>query len=273
MIAPLPYAIRYRGSVALLLAVVGCVSAPEFRGTEERFTMRSDDVADDFEIGVFLPPGYESEADSLPLVVQLDGTVQGEPMAAIAESLDLSVVVVAVGYDDGFSPVRRRRDYTPTVDPNYEASGGFDAFSRFVRQDLLPRIESDYRVDPADRTISGHSLGGMAALSFALEQDVDDPVFHRVVAASPALWWDQGVMLGRQAEHAAAHARWPIAVFSSIGEIEAVPLYAYYQEMVARIEAHGYAELDLATTEHERTTHDTAWIPGYEEGLAHVHGR
>ena len=259
--------------LGLFVLCSACVSPAEFTGTTERFTMHSDVVVDDFEISVHLPPHYDKRVAGLPWVVQLDGAVQGEPMAGIAESLDIEVVVVGVGYDDGFSPIRRRRDYTPTVDDRFLDSGGFDAFERFVLDDVLPRIEADYRVDPNDRTIAGHSLGGMATLLFAMRQDPDAPVFQRAIAASPALWWDAGTMLDRQTDHAANTQRWPLALFMSIGELEAIPLYGYYQGMKAQLEDADYESLDLATAEYERITHDSAWIPGYEEGLSHVFGR
>jgi predicted alpha/beta superfamily hydrolase len=60
-------------------------------------------------------------------------------------------------------------------------SGNGLGFMQFLRQELIPLIETDYRADPADRTLLGHSMGANFAL-YALFHHPD--LFQRCVAAS-----------------------------------------------------------------------------------------
>lgn len=158
-----------------MLGLTACAPTPEFTGQRDVFEFDSQSVGDSFEISVHLPPGYDSSGAGRPVLFQLDGSVHGEQVSGIAESLGLEIVVVGIGYDDGFSPNRRRRDDSPTVDTNYDQSGGADEFLSFVTTELFPRIEGDYQVDVNDRTIMGHSQGGLAAAYFALSQPAHPP--------------------------------------------------------------------------------------------------
>src|SRR5918993_1121678 len=60
-------------------------------------------------------------------------------------------------------------------------SGNGLGFMQFLRQELIPLIEADYRADPADRTLLGHSMGANFALC-TLYHHPD--LFQRCVAAS-----------------------------------------------------------------------------------------
>jgi Putative esterase len=54
------------------------------------------------------------------------------------------------------------QEYFPIAPPI--PSGNGLGFMQFLRQELIPLIESDYRADPADRTLLGHSMGANFAL-------------------------------------------------------------------------------------------------------------
>ena len=106
-----------------------------------------------------------------------------------------NLIVVGIGYP---MTVRRQpklafslrtRDQTPTKNPWDKEwggiSGGAKNFLRFIRDELMPCINSNYRTDPTDSTIVGHSLGGLFAL-YVLFHEPD--TFRRYVASSPSLW-------------------------------------------------------------------------------------
>src|SRR5690606_34489872 len=65
-------------------------------------------------------------------------------------------------------------------------SGGADIFLAFLETILMPAVDATVRLDPAQRTLYGHSYGGLFVLH-ALYQRRD--LFKRYVAASPSLWW------------------------------------------------------------------------------------
>ena len=86
-------------------------------------------------------------------------------------------IVVGIGYpveeplEEGLQQWGRlrARDLTPIVEEPNESgqsrqTGGAAEFLSFIQTELIPTIERDYRVDPANRVLAGHSFGGLFVL-------------------------------------------------------------------------------------------------------------
>jgi len=77
-------------------------------------------------------------------------------------------------------------DYSYPQKDGIPGSGGGKLFTSFLRNELIPYIDSAYRTESAVNTLIGHSLGGYYAfynmLSSALE---DKPMFNNYIAGSP----------------------------------------------------------------------------------------
>ncbi|WP_207099952.1 alpha/beta hydrolase [Paracoccus shandongensis] len=110
----------------------------------------------------------------------------------------MPVILFGIGYEGAN---RRWRDLTsramaPVVPiPFYRAAaadretGGRAAFLAMIADDLLPELARRHPLDPRDRTIYGHSLGGL----FVLHALFTRPhLFARYVAADPSVWWNAG---------------------------------------------------------------------------------
>ena len=115
----------------------------------------------------------------------------------------------------------RARDYSPTKSPDYKKwpgtpSGGAKKFLRFIRDELMPNINSSYRTDPTDSTIVGHSFGGLFAL-YVLFHEPD--AFRRYVASSPPLSYDNKVLFEHEREYASKHTELPAKLFLSVGSL------------------------------------------------------
>ncbi len=102
----------------------------------------------------------------------------------------------------GIPNTDRTRDLSPThpkiipEPPNLRTSGGGDNFLKFIETELIPHIEKEYRTQPY-RVLAGHSLGGL----FAVHAMVARPeLFNAYVAVSPALQWDNFVIIDRAKE-------------------------------------------------------------------------
>ncbi|GMV06521.1 MAG: hypothetical protein AMXMBFR53_27970 [Gemmatimonadota bacterium] len=100
----------------------------------------------------------------------------------------------------GDTTVAPQRYLTPThaeTDPSGEpsaafaSSGGGPRFLSFVRDELIPRIESRYRTLPY-RVFVGHSFGGITTLSALYTMP---ETFNAYVAIDPSLWWDGRTLL------------------------------------------------------------------------------
>ncbi|HYG26590.1 MAG TPA: alpha/beta hydrolase-fold protein, partial [Caulobacteraceae bacterium] len=109
----------------------------------------------------------------------------------------------------GVANTRRDRDLTPlaavtthreemlalgtTVSMDIEGSGGAEGFRTFLKTELMPWVDRQYRT--ADfQILAGHSFGGLFAVdSFAADPDL----FDAYIAASPSLWWDDQALVRR----------------------------------------------------------------------------
>ena len=71
---------------------------------------------------------------------------------------------------------------TAGVDVDYQPNPGkAPEFLNFIANELLPYVEENYRADPSDRAIAGHSYGGLFP-SYVLFKQPE--IFRRYVLSS-----------------------------------------------------------------------------------------
>lgn len=149
---------------------------------------------------VRLPASYIREPRRrYPVIYVLDGapldghTAAGAAqVAALGNAPELIVVGIpnmhAGGRARDFLPpflTFPRRDGTPFT-------GGADRFLRFLRDELVPRIERDYRT-ATPRLLVGHSLG---AIFVGYSLTAAPAFFDARFAHSPAIWRDEDAVVG-----------------------------------------------------------------------------
>ena len=140
----------------------------------ETFTLASETVGRDFHIYVRKPLRYDEVDCEWPVVYLLDGGILFPMLSPYQLMMEIDglappVVMVGISYGGlGFSNGNyRSTDYTaPADEPDY--FGGAFAYQNFLADELIPRIEADYRIDQADSLILGQSLGGQFTLLTAL---------------------------------------------------------------------------------------------------------
>jgi uncharacterized protein len=206
--------------------------------TEVRY-LTSSAVGDEYKIivahpMVALPPGKKA-----PVVYVLDANsnfglvsdiVRGGSLAGLPHAF-----VVGIGYrSDGMMTaafLKRSRDYTPTVMPEFDRSGGAlaglpderistggaAAFHRFIQDELEPFIEARFPVDASDRTLVGMSLGGLFATWVLLSQP---EAFERYLICSPSLWWDNDLLMRQPAIWPGRGQAVRARVFLAAGDLE-----------------------------------------------------
>lgn len=140
----------------------------------------------EYELHVHLPFNYNSDNKRYPVVYLLDA------------QWDFPMVVSAFGqnYFDGFVPEiiivgitwggnkpdvnkLRFRDYIPTED----GKTGADGFIEFLKTELFPFVEHNYRADNSDKTLMCCSLGSVLAMYMLFKNPY---LFRGFVLASPA---------------------------------------------------------------------------------------
>jgi len=152
------------------------------------------------EINVWLPPGYDDSARSYPVLVLLDGGrtqdfhhISGlAQLGAIAGTSD-DFILVGVATQDRRNELTFRAQQDTSLIVDYPTHGQSARFRRFLTEEVLPFVRSNWRVD-GDAALIGESLAGL----FVVETYLETPdLFDRYVAVSPSLWWDEQALSQR----------------------------------------------------------------------------
>ena len=159
-------------------------------GPMETFTLESETLGRDFHVHVRLPLTYSDSTCDWPVVYLLDGGILFPMLAPYQLMMEFDelaepVVMVGISYGGlGFSNGNlRSTDYTaPAEEPEY--FGGASAYQDFLAEELITRIDADYRVDQAGSLILGQSLGGQFTMLTALTRP---ELFGAYLSINPAL--------------------------------------------------------------------------------------
>lgn len=263
-----------RFAPALLgLALFACNEGPlPATGVQSVETFASAIMDDEYVLRIRLPPNYDAAAPArYPLIIQLDPTFVGLEQYATtvglvsqraAEGVWPEAIVVGVDYHD---PFLRERDYVPEEPPDPAFAGeGADRFYRVLRDEVLPYLEGEYRIDSFRRTLVGHSNGGVFAWYTTFRHaPPEPPLFSAVVAADAGL---DEVMFTFERWHAARSSSLPVRLYASRAVYNGATQKITFEAMVERIRGRAYAGLELATEVLE-TDHGGALAPSYEAGL------
>jgi predicted alpha/beta superfamily hydrolase len=162
----------------------------------ERREIQSSKIGQTYDLLVSLPADYATSKRAYPVLYVLDGwhfplMAFLQDNARFSERMD-PLIIVNVSHGEKQAMVLRARDFTPTRTSREANSGGAAAFLDFIEHELIPYVDKTYRTVPTDRGLLGHSYGGLFAI-YALEKR--PALFQRIVAASPAVGWDNRLLV------------------------------------------------------------------------------
>jgi len=229
-----------------------------------------------FKVHVYFPRGYDEMKEPIPVVYLLDaeysfGAVAYTIRRLIKDNLIPPVLLVGVAYEVPYDEYysRRERDFTPTVAhlEYFPAAGHAEAFSRFLREELVPFVNKSYRVDPDDRTIVGLSFSGLFC-TYILFADTD--LFNRYVIVSPSLWWDNGVLFDYEADYRSRHATLQAHVYWASGEEDGPDILKDLRRMEQVLAERRYPGLQYQVKLFPDETHPTVFPIAVSHGLRFV---
>jgi predicted alpha/beta superfamily hydrolase len=260
--------------------------------TEVRL-LKSEIVGHTFRLHISLPITYPNSERTFPVVYLTDGNGLFPLVRAIVEGLSGGLeiprlIVVGIGYDTDDARAwgrLRERDLLPTDasarDPTRRQAftksgiprGQAASFLRFIREELKPFVEANYRTDPDDSTYMGNSYGGLFGL-YALFHQPD--TFHRYVIGSPAIHHDDRIVLAYEDRYAANHDDLPARIYMAVGAREemddhlidsSLRFVTNVEELAERLRKRRYPGLRLTTQVLEGETHFSAIPTVFSRGL------
>jgi predicted alpha/beta superfamily hydrolase len=241
-------------------------------------TVSSTVLSRDFQIYVSLPWSYRHTQKRYPTVYVLDadlgfGFVQTAYQASQNDQEVPEVILVGIAYGVDLSADfstwanRRMEELTPSAAKDQPKSGEAARFSRFLREEVVPMIEKNYRTDTSDRTLLGASLGGLFTMYVMLQTPA---AFHQYIARSPSLAWDNRMLFSVESAYAAKHRELPATLFTSIGTAEIETMTTTWREFVKTLTDRQYEGFRLVTTTIPDARHGSAISLALFPGLRSV---
>jgi predicted alpha/beta superfamily hydrolase len=269
-------------------------------GSEQRM-MVSRHTGRTYRITISLPLGYSASPgedwpfnatpEKWPVIYVLDGnwyfgmvTDMIRPTAWCGSTTD--AIVVGIGYPEANDPIeafresftRRNADLTPVRDEAEEKSmearfkrptpsGDSGNFLKFIQHELMPLLETDYRVDPSRRILVGHSYGGLFGL-FALFEAPG--LFDTLIIGSPTLSYGNRYLFQREASFAAEHKQLPAKIYLYAGEYEEAiddSTLTDTLRLAALLQGRRYEGLSIVKYVFPDQNHCEVAAPGFQAGL------
>jgi len=241
-------------------------------GSEIR-QLKSNATGRSYDIYIRLPDNYTKDTrKKYPVLYVLDGQWDFKLLNSIYGGLyyDGSVpemIIVGITYS-GDNPdygALRSMDYTPVADLFIKGSGDAPKFHDFLKEELLPFIEANYRTDPGERVLMGSSFGG----TFGLYALFTEPtLFRGYVIGSPIVTYGNRFAFQQEANYASSHKDLPVRLFLSVGELEemARPVNEFMQILKDR----NYPGLEMETRTIAGERHASNKPETYNRGLRFI---
>ncbi|MGK0391357.1 MAG: putative alpha/beta superfamily hydrolase [Maribacter sp.] len=159
-------------------------------------------LSEEREYWISLPESYGDKLKSYkryPIIILLDGHIHFKSSVGMIQFMggsrngyrQLPEMIVV-----GIMNVNRRRDFTPdkVITKRKNNTGGGDNFLAFLEQELIPKIDKDYRTIPY-RILFGHSLGGLLTAHAYLQEN---STFNSFISIDPSFGtWTDSIMDGK----------------------------------------------------------------------------
>ena len=160
---------------------------------EKAVLIKSKILSENRTLWIRLPADYNTTSHTYHVLYLLDGDshfgyaselvsfLSGYDRDRIPDMIVVGIVNVDRGRD--FTPVHPQRDSNSTDSATVVTTSGAGRFLRYIDEEVIPYIDSHYRVQPY-KILAGHSLGGLFALYV---KETKPNLFPGTILISPAI--------------------------------------------------------------------------------------
>jgi len=263
------YAVLFLSSSIIVTAQNKSVSKPpqvEIAGTQI-LHFQSEVVNQEYDLYINLPRNYSDETKTFPVLFLLDAQWDFPLMQSIYGEQyydgfvpDIVIVGITWGGKNPNYDLLRRRDFTPSANPATSSSGNAPKFLEFIKNELIPFVESEYRVND-DRALVGSSLGGLFTL-YAMFNETD--LFKKYILTSPALQWENEILYNYEESFSKNNNSINAKLYLTIGGYENVPMLKRFYDLLKN---RSYDNLEIGYNVIEGIGHSGSKADGYTRGL------
>ncbi|OGU60815.1 MAG: hypothetical protein A2V66_08660 [Ignavibacteria bacterium RBG_13_36_8] len=229
-------------------------------------------VDQEYKLYINLPRYYDDPNRTFPVVYLLDAQWDFSLVSAIYGQQyydgflpELIIVGITWGGSNPNADYLRARDFTPTNIKQLANSGNAPKFFEFIKEELIPFIESNYKASRTDRTLMGSSFGGLFTLYTFLNHT---GLFNRYVLTSPALGWDNGIIYKYENNYAEKNKDLPAKLYMAVGGLESnLP---DFEKFAQQLQNRNYNEFEMGTRILEGIGHSGSKAEGFTRGLQFV---
>ena len=243
-----------------------------------------------YALYVRTPADYAMGDARYPVIVTLDAdysfTICANHLEHLADRADQGpkAILVSIAYPgiypdrDGYR-AQRTRDYTPIFWPDggygpefQKDSGGGPLFQRVIAEEVLPTIDRLYRTDPIDRTLVGHSYGGLFA---AWTLQTRPELFSRYLMVSPSLWYARKKLFADEAAGSFVKPGRKTFAYLAVGSWEEQPerdgfMVSEMQAFAEALNRRGDPGLTVKARVFEDETHASIFPAAFSTGIRHL---
>jgi predicted alpha/beta superfamily hydrolase len=241
-------------------------------GSEVRKITSKIVAGQEYELQIMLPGGFKNSNKKYPVIYLMDSQWDFPLLKCLYgehyfDGFVPELIVVGVTWG-GVNPnpdSLRARDYTPTKEARLPQSGGADKFLSFMKDELFPFIETNYKGDNNNRTLMGCSLGGLFTLYTLFTQP---ELFTGYAAASPAIGWDREVLYKYEKEFAEKRSAKPLRVYMTVGDVERGR--SAFERFATQMASRNYTSVALKSKVLENTGHSGTKSETFGRGMQYV---
>jgi len=156
----------------------------------------------------------------------------------------------------------RVRDFTPTNEAPFLQSGSARKFLSFIKEELIPYMESEFSTDKNNRVLMGCSFGGL----FTMYSLFEEPgLFQSYIAASPAYDWDKQRLYSFEKKYFDKKNHPGTKLYMTIGDVE--PGVPGYNKLFQHLQSRKYSNISMRSFVLENTGHSGTKSETYSKGL------
>lgn len=213
-------------------------------------------VGEDYTIYIHFPPGYDTTKTKYPVLYMTDGdwnmTVAMNCFNMLRQDYETTEpLIVGIGY--GTRPNKRNRDLNPT--------GGGPKFLDFIKQEVMPFVQSKYRVTD-NKALYGYSFGGMFT-TYVLFEHPD--LFNMIFIGAPGNGGNE--LMPAAQKYFTTHKELNCKVFAGVGSYEQTVVNNISQ-FKAYLEKQNCKGLEIATSVTPNAGHGAALAQVMQNAIA-----